>query len=121
MPKFGRMDEETARRVCSLIAGVICVDSEMSPDERSFLKRVMAQCGLETDTALAPTYGEDVAAELAQLPEQIRGQVLDLVIQAAAADGKIVPNERAIVDVIAKELGVSQEDIIERFRRALPG
>jgi uncharacterized tellurite resistance protein B-like protein len=114
------MDEEIGRRVCSLIAGVICSDDKMSPEERDFLKRVLVKFGFETVTALMPTYGGDVAAELALLPETTRWETLDLVIQAAVADGQIVPAERAIIDIIAKELGVPKEDIIERFKRALP-
>ena len=114
------MDEETGRRACSLIAAVLCADGEMSPDERSFLKRVLQKFGLETDTALMPTYQQDVAEELAQLPEATRWETLDLVIQAAAADGKIVPAERAIIDVIATELGVDAATLVERFRHALP-
>jgi tellurite resistance protein len=114
------MDEETGRRVSSLVAGVLCADGEMSPDERSFLKRVLQHVGVDPDTVLMPTYGEDVAAELALLPEATRWETLDLVIQAAAIDGKIVPAERAIVDAIAQQLGVAPEDIVERFRRLLP-
>lgn len=114
------MDEETGRRVCSLVAGVVCSDSKMSPDERDFLKRVMVKFGIETDTALMPTYGEEVAAELAQLPEATRWETLDLVIKAAAVDGKIVPAERAVVDAVAGQLGVSQDDVVERLKQELP-
>lgn len=114
------MDEETGRRVCELIAGVMCSDDTMSSEERSFLKRVMQKCGLETDTALMPTYGGDVAEELAQLPEGIREEMLDLVILAAVADGQMVPSERAIIDTVARELGVGADDVVERIRKALP-
>ena len=114
------MEEETARRMCSLIAGVICSDGKMSADEQSFLKRVMSESGLETDTALMPVYGDDVAEELAQLPEAIRGETLELVI-LAAADGQIHPHERAIVDTIAQQLGVSEEQVVEKFKKVLPG
>lgn len=114
------MEEETARRMCSLIAGVICSDGKMSADEQSFLKRVMSESGLETDTALMPVYGDDVAEELAQLPEAIRGETLQLVILAAAADGQIHPHERQIVDTIAQQLGVSEEEVVERFKKVLP-
>ena len=76
--------------MCSLIAGVVCSDGTMSADEREFLKRVMVQCGLPTDTALMPTYREDAAAELAELPAAVREQTLELVILAAAVDGRIV-------------------------------
>jgi len=114
------MDEETARRMCSLIAGVICSDGKMSGDEQDFLKRVLSECGLETDTALMPVYADDVAEELAQLPEAVRDETLSLVILAAAADGQIHPNERAIVDTIAQQLGVGEEEIVERFKKVLP-
>jgi tellurite resistance protein len=114
------MEEETARRLCSLIAGVICSDGEMSPDERDFLRRMMTQCGLETDTALMPTYQEDVASELAELPEAMRGEAFGLVVMAAAVDGKITPQERAIIDAVAAPLGIGEEQILERLRQALP-
>ena len=103
-----------------LIAGVLSSDSEMGPTERDFLKRAMRHVGLETDTILMATYGSDVAEEFAKLPAEIKNDTLNLVIQAAAADGKIVPAERAIVDIIAAQLGVSEEDVIERFKKALP-
>lgn len=90
----------------------------MAPPEREFLKRVMKNFGLETDSALMPTYGQDITEELAQLPEATKWEVLDLVIQAAIADGQVVPAERAYINVIAQQLGVSDEDIGERFKRA---
>ena len=64
---------------------------------------------------------QDVADELAQLPEAIRGETLELVILAAAADGQIHPHERAIVDTIAQQLGVSEEALVEKFKKVLPG
>jgi uncharacterized tellurite resistance protein B-like protein len=113
------MDEETGRRVCSIIAGVLCADGEMGVEERAFLKRVMQHVGIETDTALMPTYGDDIAEELAQLPEAARWETLDMVIAAAAADGQFKPAERAFVDIIAKELGVDEADVVARMGRAL--
>ena len=68
-----------------------------------------------------PTYGEDVADELAQLPESIRKEVFGLVVLAAAADGQIAPGERTIVDLVAGTLGIGEEEIIARFQEALGG
>ncbi|MEZ4441700.1 MAG: hypothetical protein R3B72_21545 [Polyangiaceae bacterium] len=113
------MDEETARRMCSLIAGVVCSDGTMSADEREFLKRVMVQCGLPTDTALMPTYREDAAAELAELPAAVREQTLELVILAAAVDGRITPDERALIDAIAAPLGMDEGAVLARLGAAL--
>ncbi len=117
---LGAMDEETSRRVCSLIAGVICSDEKMSPDERSFLLRVVEQFGLARDIALMPTTDRrDVVEELAKLPESIRHETLDLLIAAAAADGKIVQAERDFLNVVTAQLGVSDADLEQRLAQAL--
>ncbi len=115
------MDEASARRLCSLIAGVLCSDGNMSSEESQFLKRVMAQCGLDTDTGVMAMYGEDLAEEMAQLDEATRWQALDFVIQAAAADGQIHPSERAWVDAVAHHLGASADDVNARLARATGG
>jgi uncharacterized tellurite resistance protein B-like protein len=109
------MEEEAARRISSLIAGVLCSDGEMSKEERAFLKRAMQKLELDPDTALMPIYEDEVASELAELSEEMRWQTLNLVLDAAAVDGKVERAERAIVDVFAEHLGVSDEDITERL------
>lgn len=114
------MDEAVSRRICSLIAGVMCSDEKMSPEERDFLKRVLTSFGLPTDTALMPTVADaDVAEELAQLPETTRHQTLELVIQAAAVDGQVVAAERTLIGVIAQQLGVDATEIDQRIQGAL--
>ena len=116
------MDETTSLRVCSLVAGVICSDEEMSPDERSFLLRVVEQFGLPRDCALMPiTDSDDVAAELSRLPEATRWETLELLIQAAAADGKVVDAERQFLSVVTAQLDLTEADIEERLQRALDG
>ena len=118
----GDMEEPTSRRICSLIAGVICSDEKMSPDERSFLLRTADKFGLPRDIALMPiTEKDDVAAELGQLSEALRWETLDLLIKAAAADGKIVEAEREILGVVTGMLGLSKGDLEERLRRELAG
>ena len=114
------MDGDTARRVCQLVAGVLCSDGEMNEDERAFLKRVLEGFGMPTDVALMPTYEEDVAGVLRGLPEAHRWRALDLVIKSAVVDGMITPQERGIIDVVAKELDIPHDDLIDRFRRELP-
>jgi uncharacterized tellurite resistance protein B-like protein len=116
------MDESTSRRICSLIAGVICSDEQMSPDERSFLLRTAEKFGLPRDLALMPvTDAGDVAAELGALPEDLRWETLDLLIKAAAADGKIVDSERRILGVVTGLLGLSKTDLEKRLGSELSG
>ncbi|MEM1031184.1 MAG: TerB family tellurite resistance protein [Myxococcota bacterium] len=113
------MDEDSARRLCSLIAGVLCADGAMAATERAFLKRVMTQCGLDTDTGVMAMYGVDLADEMAQLAEGERWQALALVIEAAVADGEVHPAERAWVDAVAHHLGAAPEDVETRIAQAL--
>ncbi|MBW2523214.1 MAG: TerB family tellurite resistance protein [Deltaproteobacteria bacterium] len=116
------MDDQTSRRVISLIAGVICSDEKMSPEERSFLLRVAEKLGLPRDLALMPvTDKEEVAAELGRLPEATRWETLDLLIQAAAADGQVVPEERELIGVVVAQLGLKESDVEKRLQNALQG
>lgn len=115
----GCLDEDTRRRVCSLVAGVVCADDSMTPPERVFLRDVMIRMGLDPDTGLMPIYADQASTEIRMLPRSLLHTTLDLAITAAVADGRVVRPERAIVDAIATELGVSALDVDGRVRRAL--
>lgn len=116
---IGCLDEETRRRICSLIAGVICADDRMTPEERTFLRGVMIRLQIEPDTALMPIYAAEAPAEIRKLPRSLLHTTLDLAIFAAVADGEVVAAERRLVDAIAIELGVSRCDVDRRLERAL--
>jgi tellurite resistance protein len=113
------LTEDTRRRLCSLVAGVVCADDVMTPDERHFLQRVMVRLGVETDTVLMPIYGEDAATEFEKLPRSMRRPALELAIVAAAVDGKVVSSERAIVDAMARQVGMGTQEVELRLARAL--
>lgn len=101
------------------MAAVLCADGGLSREENDFLKRVLTRFGLKTDTGLMPTDPAEMQAELESLPEDLRWETLFLVVQAAAADGVIVPGERAMVDLVAGYLGVEEADVVEMFEKAL--
>ena len=113
------MDEETRRRVCSLVAGVLCADERMRAEENAFLKRVLTKLGLDPDTGLMPTPAAEIATELQALPEATRWETLHLVIQAAAADGEVDPTERAMVETIGRFLEVEPADVGAQLEAAL--
>lgn len=114
------MDENTKRQVCELIAGMLHADDELHPDEATFFKRVLKRFGLPEDTEIRPiTDHAAVVRKLAALPTDSKGETLDLLVIAAAADGQIVPAERIFLGVVADELGIDQDVLDEKVHDAL--
>jgi uncharacterized tellurite resistance protein B-like protein len=114
------MDEETSLQICGLIAGVISSDEQMHASEADFLQRVRKSLGLAKGAQVEPVRDRDEAvARLRGFSEEVRAEALDLLIQAAASDGKIAPAERAFLDVVAAELAVDPEELDDRLQAAL--
>ena len=121
-------DEDSVRivtAIAGLLAGVAYADRELSPAEaariRSELERVhwLDQRGVETicdalrahvvhhATTLAPRYTRELR-ELAD--RELRLEVLDVLVDIAAADGKITHDEVSTLRRTATALGLSQDD-----------
>lgn len=117
---LGRMEAETSRNVCALIAGMIFVDGELHPNEQKLYDRVRAQFGVGDDVSIAPVTDHDEAiATLRALPEADRDTTLSLLIEAAVADGMLHPAERILIGSLAAELGIDEAAIDERLTAAL--
>lgn len=111
------MDEETSIQICGLIAGVLSADEHMHAHEASFLQRVRKRLGLSAGAKVVPVVDRGEAiARLRAFPEDVRAETLELLIQAAAADGTIAPEERAFLNVVADELQVDHEELDERLQ-----
>jgi uncharacterized tellurite resistance protein B-like protein len=114
------MDEQASSVVCGLIAGVLIADDDMHVHEASFLRRVRERFGLKPGTAVAPvTDPSEAAAKLAALPESARQEAFTLLIQAAAADGKIAPAERSFLTALAKTLQVDEASLDDRLQHEI--
>jgi uncharacterized tellurite resistance protein B-like protein len=116
------MDQQMRHQVCELIAGVISSDQEVDEGEADFLQRVRARFGVPKGTEVKPTVDRaEAVAKLAALPAGSRKQVLDLLIQAATVDGKIVPAERELLGALAGEMGIGEDDLDLLLVAALDG
>ncbi|MCC6521537.1 MAG: TerB family tellurite resistance protein [Polyangiaceae bacterium] len=114
------MDEPTSLQICGLIAGVLASDGHMHAHEASFLQRVRTRLGLPPGARVAPVLDRDDAiGKLRGLPEEVRKETLELLIQAAAADGKVSPAERALLDAVAGELQVPAAELDVRLDSAI--
>jgi uncharacterized tellurite resistance protein B-like protein len=101
------MNEKVAK--CLLIAKVLVADGIMTDDERSFLEGVMAAEGLDADERRQVTEldGWDEAERLVRtLPLERRRALIEQLVDAASADGRLSAHELATIRQLSAELGV---------------
>jgi uncharacterized tellurite resistance protein B-like protein len=102
------MNEKVAK--CLLIAKVLVADGMMTDDERGFLDAVMAAEGLDDDERrrVIELDGWDDAERLVRaLPIEQRRALIEQLVDAAAADGRLSAHELATIQQLSAELGVS--------------
>jgi DnaJ-domain-containing protein 1 len=63
--------------------------------------------------------GEEAATEIAQMPREVQEEAFRLLLEAAAADGKIVAEEREYLQEVAKALSISDEELERRLAEQL--
>jgi uncharacterized tellurite resistance protein B-like protein len=115
-------DEKVRRRLCELIAGILVADDDLDPAEHDFIERVYARFELpaEARRRLFPIVDAgDAAAALRALPESARVYALRMLVEAAAADGKVVPRERRYLETAAEALGIAPEELEARIAAEL--
>jgi len=102
------MNEKVAK--CLLIAKVLVADGMMTDDERGFLDAMMAAEGLDADERRQVTEldGWDDAERLVRgLPLEQRRALIEQLVDAAAADGRLSPHELATIRQLSAQLGVT--------------
>ena len=116
------MDQTTRQKICQLVAGIVITDDVLDEKEEAFVDRMIATFGLSDTTreVIFPLVdGAEAAKELQGLPKEAQDECFRLLIEAAAVDGEIVPEERAYLKAVADVLGVSQEDTEQRLAAQL--
>jgi uncharacterized tellurite resistance protein B-like protein len=118
------VDQEVARRVCRLIAGIVISDDDLDEKEEAFIDRLIERFDLtaEDRDALFPIVDkEEAATEIKTFEEAVRDETFGLLVEAAVADGKVVDEEKDYLAAVAEALGVSEGDLAERIAKALGG
>jgi uncharacterized tellurite resistance protein B-like protein len=90
-----------------LVAKVLVADGMMQDEERAFLETIMNSLGLTADERkqVIELDGMDKAHEFVlALPTEERQQVLEMLVDAASADGKLSPHELGVVKRLTQAL-----------------
>ncbi|MBX3191957.1 MAG: TerB family tellurite resistance protein [Labilithrix sp.] len=111
------MDVEERHKVCELIEAVISADGVIAEAEREYLRRIVARFGLPAREA-RETSGSDfgrTTATLRALTPDVQTRVMALLVDAAVVDGRVDPEERALLLASAASLGIEATALEERI------
>ena len=95
---------------CLLVSKVLVADGMMSDDEKEFLANMMTKLGLtdEERRRVIDLEGWDEAEPIVNgLPEEERRSIVELLVDAASADGRLSPHELATVKRVSAALKLS--------------
>lgn len=114
------MDLETRHNVCRLIAGLVVSDDDFAPEEEAFIDRMLKRFDVaERDTIFPIISHDEAAAQMRALSAEVQQEALTLLIEAAAADGRIADEERAYLRVVGEAVGLDGTAIEARLQKAL--
>jgi uncharacterized tellurite resistance protein B-like protein len=118
----GNMDQVTRQKICQLVAGIVITDDVLDEKEEAFVDRMIAKFGL-SDTNREVIFplvdGAEAAKEMRGLPAEAQQEAFQLLIEAASADGEIVPEEREYLSAVAEAIGIAQDEVERRLQAQL--
>ena len=117
-----KMDESVRRNVCRLIAGIVVSDEDLSPEEDAFVDRMLQRFGIplsERDVIFPIVDATEAAAAMRALDPAVRQEAFGLLLDAAAADGSIAPEELTYLEAVSDVVGVSRDDLGDKLGEAL--
>ena len=94
---------------CLVVAKVLVADGMMTDDERTFLDAMVRRLGLsdaERQQVVELEGFEDAERLIHQLPQAERQQIVEELVNAASADGRLSPHELAAIKRVTAALGL---------------
>lgn len=94
---------------CLLVSKVLVADGIMSDDEREFLSEMMTKLGLtdaERKRVIELENWDEAEPIVKALSADEKQDLIELLVDAASADGRLSPHELATVKRVSKALGL---------------
>jgi uncharacterized tellurite resistance protein B-like protein len=114
------MDSEMRAKVSALLEAVVAADGVIRPEEREFVRRAATRWKLPEPEAPLSLRTLGTATEaLRALEPTAQARVLALLVDAAAADHDVHPNEHALLLAAAAALGIEATALEERLLQRL--
>ncbi len=115
-------DAQERAKVIELIEAMIAADGVVTDEERQFLRKVVERLGLadeERSDRLVPSDPGRATRTLRELSPDLQAKVMALLVEAAVVDGKVAPEEHALLLASAATLGIEACALEERIARRL--
>jgi uncharacterized tellurite resistance protein B-like protein len=116
------VEVEERAKVVELVQAVIGADGVIAAEEREFLRRVVERFGFteqERDDRVVVSDPGRAMATLRALAPDVQARVMALLVEAAVVDGRVEPEERALLLASAATLGIEAHVLEERIARRL--
>jgi uncharacterized tellurite resistance protein B-like protein len=94
---------------CLLISKVLVADGMMSDEEKQFLKQMMEKLALteaEQRSVIELENWDDAEPIVNTLSQEERQELVEMLVDAASADGRLSAHELATVQRVSKALGL---------------
>ena len=118
------MDLELRTKVCGLIEAVIAADGVVVEAEREFLRSAIRRFKIEAasteeERAIPMSDPGRTTATLRELSPDVAARVMALLVDAAVVDGRVEPEEHALLLASAAALGIEAVALEERIAQRL--
>jgi uncharacterized tellurite resistance protein B-like protein len=116
------MDAALSKKICRLVAGIVVADNDLDDAEDKFLDRMLVRFGIpasERDMLFPIVDKDEAAVEMRSLPVDLQHETVTLLIEAAAADGKIATEERAYMQAVAEVIGLAPAEMDQKLDSAV--
>ncbi|HUS31929.1 MAG TPA: TerB family tellurite resistance protein [Kofleriaceae bacterium] len=94
---------------CLLVSKVLVADGMMSDDEKLFLQNMMEKLALteaEKRSVIELENWDEAEPIVTKLSEDERQELVEMLVDAASADGRLSAHELATVQRVSKALGL---------------
>jgi uncharacterized tellurite resistance protein B-like protein len=94
---------------CLLVSKVLVADGMMSDDEKQFLQNMMQKLALteaEQRSVIELENWDDAEPIVNKLSQEERQELVEMLVDAASADGRLSAHELATVQRVSKALGL---------------
>jgi uncharacterized tellurite resistance protein B-like protein len=105
-----------------LIAGIVVADDDLDETEDKFVDRMLRHFSLSSEErdALFPIMdAQEAADEFRALPNDVRLQAFDLLIEAAAVDGRYTEEEKGYLHAVADVIDIKAAEVDKRVAELL--
>jgi uncharacterized tellurite resistance protein B-like protein len=119
------MDNEMRAKVSALLQAIVAADGVIRPEEREFVRRAASRWNLpEPEAPLSLRNLGSATEALRTLDPTAQARVLALLVDAAAVDREIHPQEHALLLACAAALGIEatalEERVLQRMKASTP-